>query len=325
MNSKHEDNIKQLFAKEFEILNNSKSFLSDDNLKIELLKDNFELLSESYSKLLNQTIKFMNLSDNSQNKLKKIQDKLEETNEKINEQNEELTKVNSTKDKFFSIISHDIRNPITAIMLMADLLKITGASNNPEKIEKSISKIATSIKSLYNLFENLHSWASSQNGNIEFKPKSINLLIIVNNIHELLKVHSENKEIKLTSDVAPDAFIYADKNMIETVVRNLVSNAIKYTKKNGEVSINYDENETCHLINVKDNGTGMDSFTKNNLFNLGENVKKEGTAKEPGSGLGLILVKEFVEAHHGTITVESKIDIGSKFTISIPKNDRDNF
>jgi len=318
MYSKQEDSIRKLFDKEFEILEQAHQIISENCCDLDIIKENYKYLINDYEKLLNQTIKFTKISDSSQNKLKKMQDKLEETNEKVKEQNEELIKVNSTKDKFFSIISHDIRNPITAVMLMADMLKMIGMEDT-EKVEKSIDKIDASIKSLYNLFENLHSWAISQNGNIEFKPSSINLLIIVKNIQELLKIHSQNKKIKLKTDVPPDAFIYADKNMIETVVRNLVSNAIKFTEEGGEVSIHYDENKTCHLIIVKDNGTGMNERTIKNLFNIGEKVKMVGTAKEPGSGLGLILVKEFVEAHDGSIEVTSELGVGSQFTISIPK------
>lgn len=306
--------LESLFNKEVEILNECKTTLGivDSLDKKDVVKE-FEVLLNAYDKLLKQQFKLTKLADTSQRKLRTFQVDLDR-------QNDELSRLNDTKDKFFSIISHDLRNPITAVMLMGDILKSNLENLSSEQLQKQISKISDSLKQLYELFENLHRWSQSQTGTIDFNPEEFNLLLIVNDIIKLLKTHAGNKNIKLEFEVEPDIVVFGDKNMIETAIRNLVSNAIKFTNKDGVIQIKheYDSNNS-HQISIIDNGIGMDDHIKERLFKIGEKgIKQKGTAQEPGSGLGLILCQEFVEKHGGKIWVESQVGVGSTFNFTIP-------
>ncbi|MDC1068470.1 HAMP domain-containing sensor histidine kinase [Candidatus Kapabacteria bacterium] len=314
-----------IFNKEQEILNRADEVLAKDLEKLpegEIIA-HFSELRDNYEHLLKQQIKLTRLADSSQGKLRKFQVELDETNTKINLQNDELTKLNQTKDKFFSIVSHDIRNPLTAIVLMGEILKSNFEKLSPEQLNKQISKISDSIKLLYELFENLHRWSKAQSGILDFNPEEFNLLLVINNVIKLLEGHAGNKNIELKSDVEPGDIIFADKNMVETIIRNLVNNSVKFTKPGGFVKIEhyFDENLNKDVIKVMDNGIGMSQSIIDKLFKLGESsVKKKGTAQEPGSGLGLILCKEFVDKHSGEIWVESEIDKGTTFYFTIPPN-----
>lgn len=316
-------NEKDIFEKEQKILEEVDALISSDRSSLsqaELLAI-LSKLRDAYEVNLQKQEKFIRLADSSQGKLRRFQVELDETNKKINAQNEELTKLNQTKDKFFSIVSHDIRNPLTAIVLMGELLKSNFNKMSSEQLNKQITRISDSIKLLFELFENLHRWSKAQSGILDFNPEEFNLLIVVNNVMDLLKVHADNKNISLISEVEPEDLIFADKNMIETVIRNLVNNAIKFTNRDGSVTVkhSFDEKSQMDSISVIDNGIGMNEEIMAKLFKLGESsVKKKGTAKEPGSGLGLILCKEFVDKHNGKIWVESEVGKGSQFHFTIP-------
>lgn len=313
-------NSLQIFVVEQTALENAKEIVNTTTISHEELRSAFSNFIDEYAALLIKTTKMTRISDSTQSKLRKIQLKLEEQNEKINIQNEELTTVNATKDKFFSIISHDLRNPVTSIMLMSDIIAQNLGHYSQDQLEQNITKISSSIKTLYELFENLHRWSKSQTGTIEFKQETFELNDVIQRVFDLVGTHAENKGISLINKIEQPIHIKADKNMIETVIRNLVSNAIKFTRSSGSIFLDckmLDDNKV--QIIVEDNGIGMSHEVKSRLFKIGENIKSKGTAKEVGSGLGLILCKEFVDRHNGNIDVESEIDAGSKFIISIPQ------
>ncbi len=309
----HEKSVIQIT----EQLRNSSSISQDD------LFDAYEDLADEYKNLFNQSIKMTRISDSSQRKLLKVQLKLEEQNNQINVKNEQLNTLNGTKDKFFSIISHDLRNPIHSILLISDLLKANSHKISPEQLDVNISKISDSIKSLYDLFENLHRWSKTQTGTIEFEPVNFNLLEVVERVFKLLKTHSDNKSIKLTKLLPEYPVVFGDLNMIETIIRNLVSNAIKFTNTGGEIKVSLIQTNKYNKIIIEDNGVGMNEEIKNKLFKINEKITTKGTAKETGSGIGLILSKEFVEFHKGKIWVESDQGIGSRFIFRLPKENID--
>lgn len=234
-------NTEEIFRKEQLVLEEIDKLLASDLSKLphKELISKFLNFRNAYEKNLKQQVKFVKLADSSQGKLRKFQVELDETNKKINAQNEELTKLNQTKDKFFSIVSHDIRNPLTAIMLMGELLKANYQRMSADDLNKQIVKISDSIKLLFELFENLHRWSKAQSGILDFNPEEFNFLLIINKVFDLLRVHSDNKSISLISEIEPDDLVYGDKNMIETIIRNLVNNAIKFTHEGGSVTVRH--------------------------------------------------------------------------------------
>jgi two-component system sensor histidine kinase/response regulator len=313
------EDLESLFYHEKSVIQISEQIRSSSAISYEDLIDAYEDLSDEYKNLFSQSVKMTRISDSSQRKLLKVQLKLEEQNNQINSKNEELNTLNGTKDKFFSIISHDLRNPISSIMVTSDLVISNFSNFSTEEVFAYINKISTAIKSLHELFENLHRWSKTQTGTIEFEPANFDLNLVVDRIFSLLKTHSENKSIKLSKILPEESIVFGDVNMIETIIRNLTSNAIKFTNFGGEIKIILIQTSKFNKIIIEDNGVGMDEESKNKLFKINEKVTTIGTGKEVGSGLGLILSKEFVDIHNGNIWVESELNQGSRFIFRLPK------
>lgn len=238
--------------------------------------------------------------------------------EAIKKYTEELKQLNATKDKFFSIIAHDLKNPFITLLGFSDLLiSDFGEFTDEEKIYY-ISEMKKSAEASHNLLQNLLLWSRSQTGRIEFNPLKIDLHKIISNNIELLRPSAERKQIKIISGTPQNTFIFADEDMLNTIIRNLLANALKFTNKNGQIEINSFQRGENIEICVSDNGVGMSDNVKANLFRLDVSQTTFGTENEAGTGLGLILCKEFVERHGGTIRVESELDKGSKFIFTFP-------
>ncbi|MEE9431342.1 MAG: PAS domain S-box protein [Melioribacteraceae bacterium] len=240
-------------------------------------------------------------------------------NEMLQESEERLKELNGSKDKFFSIISHDLRSPFTSITGFSEVMMEDIDTLSKEEIKDFASSIHKTSKNVYNLLENLLQWSRIQTGRIEFNPNKISLSEVVDEVIALYQVNAARKKITLFSNLEVEIFIRADKFMLETILRNLISNSIKFTKQTGEISISAKElkNENKVEITVEDTGVGMSSDIKNKLFKIDEHVTTKGTDKEKGTGLGLILSKEFVEKHEGEIWVESELGVGSKFKFTL--------
>jgi signal transduction histidine kinase len=256
----------------------------------------------------------------------KLNDLLTQKNSQITQQKEELERLNndldaanSTKDKFFSIIAHDLRNPIFSFRQVIDLLQENFDTFDESERKDFIGLMKKSSERVYMLLENLLTWSRSQRGIIEFKPEKFDLSALVNLTVDLLSAQATKKGIELINLIPEEIIIYADSNMINTMLRNLMSNAIKFTEKGGKVEIGATLNNDSVEIYVKDNGVGMDKATSAKLFRIDEAFTTEGTNEEVGTGLGLILCKEFIEQHNGEISVESTPNQGSKFKIIIPQ------
>ena len=242
-------------------------------------------------------------------------------------QKKQLEEVNATKDKFFSIIAHDLRNPVSSFkMVFSEYDEIYELLTEKER-KDLINSLKISAENLYMLLEQLLTWARSQQGRIKFNPRLVNLKEIVENVISTQKVSADNKNIGLISDILDDITLIADSDMLITIIRNLISNSIKFTREKGEVRISCEEkslkNElkgvksTFYEIAVSDNGVGMCDETKNKLFRIESTHKDIGTRGESGTGLGLLLCKEFIGNHRGDIWAESELGKGSclKFTI----------
>jgi signal transduction histidine kinase len=236
--------------------------------------------------------------------------------------NVELQKVNSTKDKFFSIIAHDLKSPFNAILGFSRLLNEEYSSLSDENRRAFAGNIKDASEATYRLLENLLEWSRMQANKIEFKPEVIDIGNIVLETFSLLHSSAEAKNIRLSSSVMFNTTAFADENMIKTVVRNLVSNAIKFTQTDGEVKISVSENNDYKEMSISDNGVGISENDFKVLFHVDVSLKNRGTANESGTGLGLIICKEFIERNGGTITVKSMIGIGSTFLFTLPKSDK---
>ncbi len=238
----------------------------------------------------------------------------------IKQNNTQLKELNATKDMFFSIIAHDLKNPFNNILGFSELLTHNVHKYNQDKTLQFAQSINRAARNAYKLLENLLEWARMQTGSIEFKPE---LIVLENLILEIIGVISANstaKNILVSYEISDCIQMFADKNMINTVLRNLVTNAIKYTHKNGAVKIVTTCNVSEVHIAVIDNGIGINSEKIKKLFKINEKTTTPGTEDERGTGLGLILCKEFVEKHNGKIWVESEVGKGSRFIFSLPKN-----
>ncbi len=238
----------------------------------------------------------------------------------LEESEERLKQLNGSKDKFFSIISHDLRSPFTSITGYSEVILDDIDDLSKEEIKEFAGSIHKSAKNIQNLLENLLQWSRMQTGGIKYNPSNINLSDVVEEIVDLYQVNAARKKITLINELDNEYPVKADKFMLNTVLRNLVSNSIKFTRKYGTISISATENTDKKEIEitVTDTGLGMSEEIKNKLFKIDEHVSTKGTEKEKGTGLGLILSKEFVEKHGGKIWVESELGIGSKFKFTIP-------
>jgi len=232
--------------------------------------------------------------------------------------NRKLQEINATKDKLFSIIGHDLKGPLNSLTSFSYLLLNHIDKISKEEIKMLSQDIDKSLKNLFTLLENLLEWSRSQTGNIDFKPEDFDLAEVLKENEGLLKGQALNKKITIENENKIQLPVKLHKHSINTVVRNLLSNAIKFTPEGGKITLNAEKKGNHYLVSVTDTGVGMSEAAMQKLFKLGTKHSTLGTAKEVGTGLGLILCKEFVEKNGGTINVESKEGVGSKFYFTIP-------
>ncbi len=243
-------------------------------------------------------------------------------NKKIESDNQKLAQLNAKKDRFFSIIAHDLKGPISGVMSLGEILQKKHDEMTEEKRNELFQLLVNSIKDTSNLLENLLLWSRSESKNIEVNPESLNIESLVDNSLNLLKQIIENKQISIEKNVDNDIHAWADENMISTVIRNILSNATKYVEETGEIYISCKKDESNNEVSlsIADNGIGMEKDVLDQLFDIDSNHSTRGTHNEPGTGLGLKICKEFIVMNGGTIEVQSKLNEGSTFTISLPMN-----
>lgn len=229
-----------------------------------------------------------------------------------------LKALNTTKDKLFSIIAHDLRGPIGTSADLIDVLIDNFDTFSREEQLQMLDILKNSARSTYSLLETLLNWSIIQTGNLVFKPELFSLTNSIDALVKNMALTAYSKNIRLVFNPQQDIFVHADQNMIQTVLRNLISNAIKYTYREGEIEVKVRISGDRTEVSVCDNGMGMDETTCQNLFVLNGQHSKYGTENEKGTGLGLILCKEFIEKHGGSIRVESEQGKGSCFIFDIP-------
>ncbi|MEI7831286.1 MAG: HAMP domain-containing sensor histidine kinase, partial [Prolixibacteraceae bacterium] len=229
-----------------------------------------------------------------------------------------LIELNTTKDKFFSIIAHDLINPFNAIIGLSNHLLELVKGKHYEQIAEFASIILKSSNRAFDLLLNLMEWAQSQSGRMEFKPEYFELNAIIKEEILLLNGNAEQKSIIIATELSSIILVNADKAMLSTVLRNLISNAIKFTNQKGKITIASMFKQHELIISVIDNGVGMSKERLNQLFKIDESYSTRGTQNENGTGLGLILCKEFIEKNNGKIWAESEIGVGTTFYFSLP-------
>lgn len=240
-------------------------------------------------------------------------------NRKIRHKNRELGESNAAKDKFFAIIAHDLRGPTGNLASFLDYLNDTFHEHSPEELKRIVLELSKTAENVSGLLENLLIWAQSQLNKIEFSSSELNLSDVVHNSIKGINHIADNKNIRINLNLDDQINVRADQNMVQTIVRNILSNAIKYSHRGSSVSIETKAgNNKTATIRIIDKGVGIDKDSLSKIFNIANTVHTSGTEDERSTGLGLILVKDFVEKNNGTINIESHEGEGTVVTFSLP-------
>lgn len=245
-------------------------------------------------------------------------DELQTKTKELEKYSEELKLSNTSKDRFFSIIAHDLKSPFQGILGFCNILKDEYETLNNEDIHYMVRNISDSAQNLYDLIENLLEWSRLQLGKIEYTPEDFSLDLVLYSVKNILNGNALKKNISIIIESEQNFVVNADNNMINSIVSNLLSNAIKFTKKNGIIKIVSKRQKNFVAVSIIDNGIGIDNKMLKQLFKIDINISRNGTENEKGTGLGLILCKDFIERNGGTIKVKSKVNSGTTFTITIP-------
>ncbi|MCL3782140.1 HAMP domain-containing protein [Prolixibacteraceae bacterium JC049] len=302
--------------------------IGDGNLDYSIAlnrKDEIGQLARSFQQMLDKlkvTMASRDILEKEIENRKQTEIKLIKVNESLEKSEAQLIESNKTKDKFFSIIAHDLRSPFNSMLGLSEILNTSYEDFTEEEQKQQLKVIHTGIKNSLKLLNNLLIWSRSQTGTIEFKPENVNLSEAVDGVINLLKLPTEEKSIDIKNQVSLELIIHADKNMLSTILRNLLSNAIKFSHAKGNVIVTailpQDVNNGFVEVAVKDHGIGIPEHIQSKLFKAGEKVSTKGTANEKGTGLGLNICKEFVEKHQGKIWVKTEEGKGSIFHFTLP-------
>ena len=238
-------------------------------------------------------------------------------------QNDELQKLNATKDRFFSIVAHDLKNPLGAIRDLTSSLAEAYDDFTEEEKKDFLHEMKNSSKTLYELLENLLTWSRSQRNLIQFTPDYFHLDFVVKNCVSTLSLLADNKQIQIIDEVPEEFEVWADANMVTTIVRNLISNALKFTPEGGNITIRSVADGEIAKVSISDTGVGISPANLKKLFRIDSAFTTKGTSNEAGTGLGLILCQEFVERHGGTIGVESELGQGTTFNFTLDLRKKD--
>ncbi len=289
-----------------------------DHKKIDILT----ILCTQAAISIENAILYNSLEQKVKERTKEISNKnilLQNQNEKIELAHNQLAELNATKDKFFSIIAHDLRGPIGTISHFFDVITREELIEGTDNIEIFIEDFKKVSKNTYDLLNNLLVWAQSQRNEVIFNPEFSNLNNLVETNLSLIEHKAQAKEVSLINSINSDAIAYFDVNLIDTVIRNLVNNAVKYTSNGDTITISIENKEQFAIVSVQDTGIGIDDKLISNLFSIeNKSESRKGTNGEMGTGLGLTLCKEFVEKNGGNIWVKSEENKGSTFSFSVP-------
>ena len=289
---------------------------------------NFYEAKKDYSKALESHRKYFDANKDYLTNLKKKEiselqlkyevEKKNQEKEIFRIENDELKNINISKDKFFSIIAHDLRSPFATIYSFISLMKKHHKNLSKEKIMELISELEQIVTNTYSLLENLLEWSRMQSGIIDYQPTKIDIKDITNHVVSLITLQASQKNIEILNNIKESNTLFADGFMIRTILRNLLNNAIKFTNPNGKIEIKQKKGKDFLTIFVIDNGIGMPKEAQKKLFKLETSFSTSGTNQEKGTGLGLILCKEFIKKNKGDIFVKSNLEKGTTFYFTLP-------
>lgn len=263
-----------------------------------------------------------NLQKTLQDKNSRLQQEITEhkqTAAALRESEQQLRELNASKDKFFSIIAHDLKGPLGSLKGLSQFAEQHLAGSSPDKLKEIVALQRTTTENVLKLLENLLTWSRIQRGMLEYRPQQIQIEEIIERNINLFTANAKQKQLLLTSSLQGNMLAYADCNMVDTVVRNLISNALKFTHEGGTIEVSVRQVEQYLEVSVSDTGIGIDQVHLPKLFKIETKYKRLGTARERGTGLGLILCKELVETNAGKIWVESEPGKGTTFCFTLPK------
>jgi len=304
-----------IYEREQQVINQIDRVCEDRAHVDSSLHGEYAELAGNYKKLFKQFSRIVTLNDKQQRELIESQQTIQQTNE-------ELKAANATKDKFFGIISHDLKSPINSFLNIATLLMDHIDRFNKEKIYEMAASVRTSGNNLLQLMENLLSWSRLQMNRATFEPALCTLNALVEEVSRALEDGLQEKGIRLVRNFQNNTRIYADSNMIRFILQNLIANAIKFTPRGGEIILSARQDGDMLEIAVSDNGIGISEKNIAKLFRIDVIYTNLGTEKEKGTGLGLILCKEMIEKHGGRIRVESEEKKGSIFSLTCPVSEQ---
>lgn len=251
--------------------------------------------------------------------IRRLQQESREQHLLLQEKHAELQALNASKDKFFSIISHDLRSPLSSVLVGMRLLTDPQSRVSESEKDEILHDTRKTVEQLYSLLDNLLVWSRLQRGLMEYEPKPLDLQPLFERNATLFAANAEQKQITIRQTVTAPIFAFADTQMIDTVIRNLISNALKFTEAQGVITLSACQNDQSVEITVADTGIGMDAEAVAKLFRLDVRYNQLGTVGEKGTGLGLNVCKEFAEKNGGSIAVESVVGAGTTFRVTLPK------
>ena len=268
----------------------------------------YVVLKKKHSKILSQNY-------NTINKQKLL---LERNIDKLAENEQNLKRLNATKDKFFSIIAHDLKNPFNVLIGISDLIRTNSDIKHSKEFEKLVEGMFQTATSGYNLLENLLEWSRTQTDSIQFDAKDFAFSEILETNKTIFEQAANAKRIQISWPEENDHIVFADYNMVNFIIRNLLNNAVKFSQEDGKIEVSTHVEDQMLVCAIRDHGIGIDKDTLSKLFKIEYSVQRDGTSKEKGTGLGLILCKEFIEKNEGQIRVKSEPGKGSTFSFSLP-------
>jgi len=316
---KNKSRIAGIFNKEWQTAEHSQDVQKNTDITKEKLAKEYRTLSQAYKKMLKEMMKLTRIGDVNYKKLMEANDRIREQKTKLEQLNNELRAANAVKDKFYSIIAHDLKDPFQVLLISAEVLHNDYPDMEKEERNKYISGIYRTTGNLAALLENLLQWSRTQYGEIECNPREIDLDILAKEQIDFFIAKAEKKNITLIAEIPENLPVYADENMLQSILRNLVGNALKFTHPGGTVKLTTKDDGNFIVTSVSDTGVGIQGEKLDALFTTGGSHTTMGTAKEKGTGLGLMLCKEFVEKNGGSLRISSQPGKGSTFSFTLPK------
>lgn len=310
---------KSMFQNELDVVKKTQNVQNKPGITKKQLQKEYQFLSQKYEKLVKEMIKITRVGDMHYKKLMEANDQIHEQKKILEELTQQLLEANAAKDKFYSIVAHDLRNPLQVLLFSAEFMVDEYQHLGEEAIKKFIKQVNHTAQNMSNLLENLLQWARFQYGELGCHPEKIDLFVLATENIQYFIGNAEKKNINISMEIQENTWVYADENMIKSVLRNLVNNSVKFTHPGGKIKIFSKKEGNFIITSVQDTGIGIPKEKLDYLFQNGQRVSTQGTAEEKGSSLGLLICKEFIEKNGGEIQAKSEPGKGSTFEFSLPK------